>query len=585
MSVRIHFYTVLSVCAYFVAAPEAGAQARQATERSAASMSFFVTSRGVNGSANLGGLAGADRHCQHLAAAVGAGNRTWRAFLSTAPEGAQSGVDARDRIGQGPWQNIKGVVVARNLAELFSDGNRIDRFTSLTETGQTVQQHDVLTGTDDGGRLAFSDQGVPATCSNWIHDGEGVARIGHSDSFDASSWGNKRFNRWQGSWRSEHFTNGCSAKQLSETGGAGQFYCFAADSRPVKSAAAPVQDARAFTFKRGLNINHWLGNNLSEEDWPNSLYGADWFNEEDIAWIAGQGFDHLRISVGGHYWIDKRGDLDAAALAPFDNALRWAKQHGLGVVLSMVSLPGFRAHLQGKPPAEDESSPFTDDATRGDAAYLWWLVARRFADEGKALRFELLAAPHDATVEQMNAFNRLSLAAIRKTNPQRVVYVTSADMSIDSIDAAEPTDPNVALSVRFWEPRAFSFQVDPQRPQVKFPGKVPDLRRFYKQDDPGRFIAGMQLSAALIDTRIRTFAERIASWADSREVYVNSFGVYETADDQSARNYLGALRQAFERHGLSWAVYDYQTRCAVRDKDGNPTRVLEGLGMTTYTSP
>jgi endoglucanase len=542
----------------------------------AGSMSFFVAGSGLDGgSANLGGLEGADAHCRSLAEAAGAGGHTWRAYLSTAGDDSAAAVDARDRIGHGPWYNARGVMIARDLGDLHSDLNRIDRHTALNERGELPKSHDILTGSDAAGRLAIVD-GVAATCGDWTRNGDGVAMIGHNDVLDADSFGNKRFDRWQGSWNAEHPTLGCDAKRLAQTGGGGLFYCFAADA--VDPAPPLATDRGRYTFRRGLNVNHWIGDNLDPSLLPDSLYGDPWFDGEDVAWIARQGFDHLRLHVAGHEWIAKNGDLDAGKLAHFDNALAWAKANGIGVVLNMTSLPGFRAGIRGGAPATDVSSPFTDATTRGDAAYLWWQVARRYAREGDALRFEVLhaAAPDAAAVR---VFNRAMLAAIRRTNPTRIVYLTGHDARIDSFADVEWSDPHTALSVDFWEPELFTFQHDARIPPITFPGKVPELAPLLEADDPNLAQSGRELDVAMLDARIAGFAERVASIAKRHEVYIGSWGVLQRADDDSARRYVRAARAAFERHGFAWALYDYHSGCAVRAADGGPTRILDGLAL------
>jgi Cellulase (glycosyl hydrolase family 5) len=553
-------------------------------------MTFFVTSTGVGGGANLGGLEGADRHCRSLAERVGKGAHTWRAYLSAAPVGSTPAVNARDRIGRGPWVNAAGVVVARDVDDLHADTNGLDRRTALTERGETVDgdRHDMLTGSDAQGRLAFTD-GVPATCGNWTASGDGVARIGHHDRLDSRSWGNRRFPRWSGSWNAMHDTIGCDAKRLSDTGGGGLFYCFAAEERAPLGARAPASTGA--TFAHGLNVNHWLGDNLAPEVLPHALYGEDWFDEEDVAWIAAQGFDHLRIRVAGHEWIDEGGDLVGARVARFDDALRWARRHRLGVVLSMHSFPGVRAYVRGGPPPTDAASPFADEATRGDAAYLWWLVARRYAAEGDDLRFEIMNAPDAEDAASMRTFNREALRAIRATSPRRIVYATSHDMGLDSADEVDLDDPAVALAVEMWEPEVFAFQADERLPRVTFPGVVPDLRRFvdagadagsagFRLDD-GKLLhaSGATLDVPLLDARIDAFARGVRAKVGDREIYVASFGVYRTADDASARAYVRAARAAFERNDLAWAVYDYHTGSAVRAADGAPTRILEALAL------
>jgi hypothetical protein len=198
----------------------------------AANMTFFVTSAGSGKGADLGGLAGADRICQQLAQAVGAGGHTWHAYLSTQAADGQAAVNARDRIGHGPWQNVKGVVVAKDAAELHGDNNNISKQTALTEKGEVVNgrgdtpnRHDALTGSQTDG-TAFP-AGQDKTCHNWTSSTQGSAIVGHIDRQglrdDAASH----------SWNSSHLSRGpdggCSQADLRGTGGDGLFYCFAAN--------------------------------------------------------------------------------------------------------------------------------------------------------------------------------------------------------------------------------------------------------------------------------------------------------------------------------------------------------------------
>jgi hypothetical protein len=190
-------------------------------------MTFFVTSVGSGKGADFGGLAGADKHCQALAAAAGAGGRTWHAYLSTQAAGSTPAVNARDRIGKGPWQNAKGVVVAQDVAQLHGVNN-LTKQTALTEKGDVVNgrgdtpnKHDILTGSQpDGTAFAAGDD---KTCGNWTKNGEGSAIVGHSDrsGLDATPP--------SVSWNSSHATRGCSDPGLASTGGAGLLYCFAAN--------------------------------------------------------------------------------------------------------------------------------------------------------------------------------------------------------------------------------------------------------------------------------------------------------------------------------------------------------------------
>jgi hypothetical protein len=187
------------------------------------SLSFFITSTNPGKGGDLGGLAGADAHCAALAKAAGAGNREWRAYLSTSPADGKPGVNAKDRIGTGPWFNAKGVQVASSVADLHSDANKLSKDNSLDEKGQvnngrgdTPNRHDILTGSNLDGTATAN------TCNNWTSsaaDGVG-AQVGHHDRQGGG--------QNPTSWNSAHATPGCSIEKLRSVGGEGYFYCFAA---------------------------------------------------------------------------------------------------------------------------------------------------------------------------------------------------------------------------------------------------------------------------------------------------------------------------------------------------------------------
>jgi len=203
-----------------LSAPPAGAQQ--------AGMSFFVSSAGPGKGADLGGLAGADAHCQKLAASVGAGAKTWKAYLSTQGAGA---VNARDRIGKGPWVNVKGVTVAKDVAELHGD-NKLSKANSLSEKGEVINgrgdtpnRHDVLTGSQADGTAFPPDRDM--TCKNWTSSTQGVAMVGHIDRVGLRDDAPSR--SWNTSHPSRGKDGGCSQADLRSTGGDGLLYCFAAN--------------------------------------------------------------------------------------------------------------------------------------------------------------------------------------------------------------------------------------------------------------------------------------------------------------------------------------------------------------------
>jgi hypothetical protein len=220
---------VSRACFALTAAASVAVLADQSAQAQSADTSFFVTSTGIGNGANLGGLAGADNHCQTLAQAAGAAARTWHAYLSSQAADGAPAVNARDRIGKGPWQNSKGVAIARDVADLHG-ANNLTKQTALSENGDVINgrgdkpnRHDVLTGSQpDGTAFAAGDD---RTCKNWTSSTQGAAMLGHSDRLglrddDASK-------SWNSSHPSRGPDGGCSQADLRSTGGDGLLYCFA----------------------------------------------------------------------------------------------------------------------------------------------------------------------------------------------------------------------------------------------------------------------------------------------------------------------------------------------------------------------
>jgi hypothetical protein len=219
---RVPLFVALVLVSLSLSAP---AQAQQT------SMTFFITSVGLGNGADLGGLEGADRHCQSLAQAVGAGDRTWRAYLSAQAVGGAQAVNARDRIGRGPWQNAKGVTIAKDVDELHGNNN-LNKQTALNEKGEMVNgrgdkpnRHDILTGSTPDGR-AFPP-GEDRTCGNWTKSAQGAAMVGHHDRIGLNE--EPPAKSWNSSHPSRGPDGGCSQADLRSTGGDGLFYCFASN--------------------------------------------------------------------------------------------------------------------------------------------------------------------------------------------------------------------------------------------------------------------------------------------------------------------------------------------------------------------
>ena len=337
------------------------------------------------------------------------------------------------------------------------------------------------------------------------------------------------------------------------------------------AAAAP---GKTFTFKRGVNISHWLSQNTDT-----LTYAAPWFGEADVAWIARQGFDHIRLPVDGRLGLKPDGSLDEAKLVPVDDTVRWARARGLGVVLDMHFLPGADFNRGG------EGRVFEDLALQEKVADFWGRLARRFAEEGPWLRFEILNEPVAPTNQELNVFNRRMLAAIRASNPTRIVYLSSNRWStFGTVDDLEvPDDPHIAITVHYYEPMVFTHQRAPwagftdAMAAVPFPGRVPDLSGATADHHPLNVHAGDELTVASIEAGFSKVAAWAAQHAQGREIYLGEFGVYKAADPASKRHWIAAVRAAAESRGWGWAVWDYNDSFGVRDAAGQGTPILEGL--------
>lgn len=336
-------------------------------------------------------------------------------------------------------------------------------------------------------------------------------------------------------------------------------------------AAAP-----GFTFKRGVNISHWLSQNNA------ALKYADpaWFNESDFAWIAAQGFDHIRLAVDVRLCLAPDGSLDPAKLKPVDDTIAWARARGLGLVFDAHFLPGADFNTVGR-----DSRVYTDAALTDKVAGVWRQLAKRYAAEGDWLRFEILNEPVADENKQLNPFQHRMLAAIRESNPTRIVYLTSNKWGqFASVPDVElPADRNIALTIHNYEPFVFTHQqaswagFDDKMPAVKFPGVVPDLAGHVA---PGNNLLGRKgepLTVAKVDEAFAKVEAWVQKTRPGLEVYVGEFGVYRAADADSMRNWIYTLRHNCEKRGWGWAVWDYKGGFAVRGKDGQGTPILDGL--------
>ncbi|MES1146993.1 MAG: cellulase family glycosylhydrolase [Solimonas sp.] len=338
---------------------------------------------------------------------------------------------------------------------------------------------------------------------------------------------------------------------------------------------AATAAGQVFTFKRGVNISHWLSQNFGT-----LTYAAPWFGEKDVAWIAEHHFDHIRLPVDVRSCLAADGSLDEAKLAPIRDTIRWSRARGLGVVLDAHFLPGADFNSVG-----GDSRVYTDPELQKKVAVIWRELARRFAKEGPYLRFEILNEPVAAENRQLNPFMHRMLAAIRESNPTRIVYVTSNKWSsVHTVKDVElPADKNIALTIHFYEPLVFTHQraswagFKNDLPPVSFPGVVPDVTGHTLPNYQQQLHAGDKLTAEDIEKSFAEVSTWLASHAPSIEVYLGEFGVYHTADAESTRNWIRTVRTAAESRGWGWAVWDYNHGFGVRNEDGSSTAVLDGL--------
>ena len=346
---------------------------------------------------------------------------------------------------------------------------------------------------------------------------------------------------------------------------------------PALNAAADsgAVDRNDFHFKRGVNISHWLSQNNAER-----TYAAGWFGEPDIAWIAQQGFDHVRLPVDVRLCVDQQGKLIPAKLKPVEDCIRWSREHGLGVVLDAHFLPGADFNAVG-----GDRRVYTDDALQQQVAGVWRQLATHFAKEGPNLRFEILNEPVAEQNKQLNPFMHRMLAAIRESNPTRLVYLTSNKWSSFSTvpDVELPEDRNIALTIHNYEPFVFTHQRAPwagfkdTMPPVNFPGKVPDLTGHTTPIYNSSVKTGDELTMQQVQERFDAVEKWVTAHRPGLEVYVGEFGVYRAADPESARRWISTIVVETEKRGWSWAVWDYKGGFAVRAPDGRGTPILEGL--------
>lgn len=328
------------------------------------------------------------------------------------------------------------------------------------------------------------------------------------------------------------------------------------------------------SFNKGVNIAGWM------VYYPEGAYAdAGTFNEQDVAWIAKQGFDHIRIPVDGSILAGLDGKLIRPMLRPLDQALTWASQHKLGVVVDLHVMPGIPVALQ-----TGDDAHWTNPLWRDTLVGLWAQIARAYREEGTHLRFEILTMASPPTAEIGADLNRRVVEAIHAENKERVVYVAAYRTgNFDYLDSMPlfPENPRVQQVLHFFEPLMFTLQGVPWdqrfaniKRKIPFPFQLDNLGEYFPPGDSQLRYNNQLIDEEFIDAQ---FA-RAGAWAKKHEarVYISEFAVYRAADAESTERYIRALRRASERHGFAWAVWDYNGEFAVR-RDGKTTAVWKGL--------
>jgi endoglucanase len=346
----------------------------------------------------------------------------------------------------------------------------------------------------------------------------------------------------------------------------------------ARAAIAATDSAYAEpTFQRGVNLAHYTAIVMGKHPFGDPLR----VSEADIAWIAAQGFDHVRLPVDEKYIVDDAGHLVPDRLEPINRVLSWARLHGLGVIFDMHTLKG-ASYADSKSGA----AIYTKPALVKRAAALWRDLAVAYSDVGPRLRFELLNEPVAPKNELVNPLHRALIAAIRTVDKNRVLILdTNNYADFDNLPDLElpADDPHLVASIHYYRPFQFTHQGTSWTDMGKFhlgplpfPGVMPDVKALVPAGHWLGQIAGQPMNA---DT-IRADFKKIKAWsvAHGREVYVGEFGCYKTADPASRRAWYAAIASALQAEGLPWAVWEYNSSFGIRDfETGRPTLVLESI--------
>lgn len=365
----------------------------------------------------------------------------------------------------------------------------------------------------------------------------------------------------------------------------------------VCAKAISTQDLAAkkkFTYKKGVLVTHWTGcvapRYMGVSNVPHT-YGASWFDEEDVQWIARKGFDHLQIDVDVQRWFSENEEDNKKNMAIYRNAVQWANKHGLGVVLI------FDVHPYGEQPDPADKSVLAERAAQ------WKKIAAYFFDIKDGLRFHSGDRNIPFATDPNNRYLKY-YQAIREIDKNRFFYINipvdidnekakayisePPDASFEHIESLDLSgyDKNVGISFTYFQPEVFIFQKPEQTIKVSFPGTTPDFNNI--TDDSAYFkgyiemakqYSGINISEKEIENDFAVIKKRLSKIAPGREVYLGQFGIRTDLNESSSINYIRAVKNGAEKAGVNWCIYDYESGRAIRNASGEANPAYHGLDL------
>lgn len=326
-------------------------------------------------------------------------------------------------------------------------------------------------------------------------------------------------------------------------------------------------------YSKGVNISHYL----SQLGTTRKFADKKQFNEKDAEWLAQRGYDHIRLPVDGPYLINKNGSIRKSRLKAIDRTLQWARKHDLNVILDIHKLPG--TAFSG----DIDARLFTDPEMQAQSIHLWMVLAERYKAYGPELRFEILNEPVSPDPLLVNAFYEKAIKAIRAISPERPIMIGSNRwQKFDTVEYLEPLlqHDNIIVAVHFYEPHLFTHQKarwvgldHPDMPDIPFPGKVPELKKFVEKGHYSLSREGDMLTPEEVE---RDFQD-LADWArrTGANLHLGEFGVYDKVAPQYRKNWYNLVLALCEKHQIDWAIWDYRGSFGIRDGDTNEPTVVQ----------